>query len=187
MCSRAEGDRLVDLFVSRAAPHTLHDVQMALSDFQLERSAMIRRACASSSPLDTPITLHELQTAYKTSKDTAPGRDGIVYSLISHLGPLSESVLLELFNRSLNAGLVPSPWKYQVTVPIPKHGDMQNPRPISLLCCVGKTKERILLPRFMHQVGPLLPNMYAFRQGVGTQDCLTNLLAHVGCGPALTV
>ena len=96
-------------------------------------------------------------------------------------------MLLEIYNRSYANGRLPDTWKQQDLIPISKHGDMGNPRPISLISCVGKTMERMLLPRLVFQNGPFPPYIYAFRKGVGTQDCITDLLAHIGRGPAAAV
>lgn len=183
-----EANRLAVLFATRAAPSTLPpDVQDALLEHYEMRQRLITEACSRPSDLDTPITLNELRAAHKEGKDTAPGHDGVTYSLLSRMGPAAELSLLQLYNMSLTAGRVPKTWKRQITVPIPKRGDMTNPRPISLLSCINKVMERVLLPRLQHKVGPLASNVYAFSKGVGTQECITDMLSHIGRGPALAV
>ena len=187
-CPDTEANRLAELFVSRAAPQTLpREVQDALADRRQEREELVRRASGATSEMDTPFVLSDVHGTRKTGTNTAPGRDGVVYSLLSKMGPAAEQRLLELCNMSLQSGRLPAPWKQQVTIPIPKRGDMANPRPISLISCIGKTMERMMMPRIIYRIGPFSPYVYAFRRGVGTQDCLSDLLAHIGRGPAITV
>ena len=186
ICPKTEANRIANEFATRAAPDTLPLlIRRALEAEREERAEEIQRACTTPSELDTPFTTEEIGASYKTSSNTAPGGDGVLYALIAHMGPAAEDKLLELCNSSLLEGRAPSPWKTQTTVPIPKRGEMANPRPIALLSCVAKTMERMLLPRLEYTTGDLSPYIYAFRRGVGTQDCLTDLLSHIGRGPAL--
>ena len=127
-CPRTEANRLAELFVSRAAPNTMpQEVQEALTNHRQERLELVQNACATPSPMDKAFTLDELRGAQKMGSNTAPGRDGVVYSLLSHMGPAAETKMLDLSNTSLLSGCVPRQWKTQVTVPIPKRGDMTNP------------------------------------------------------------
>ena len=52
-------------------------------------------------------------------------------------------------------------------------------RPKSLLSCLGKTTEKMVLTRLQWQVGKLHPNIYAYTNNKGTTDCLTNMLTSI--------
>ncbi|KAG7169778.1 putative pol-like 36 [Homarus americanus] len=90
------------------------------------------------------FTIDEIRRARKTSKDTAPGSDGITYSLLSNAGLAGELALITVINASWSAGKLPSAWKGANIVPIPKPNDPPNFRPISLTACIGKTAERMV-------------------------------------------
>ena len=84
--------------------------------------------------------------------------------MLSHLGRAAKSVLLGLYNKSLTEGSPPAPWKTATIHSIPKLNDPVAMRPISLLSCVGKVMEHMVLARLQWQVGPLHPHLFAFQR-----------------------
>ena len=96
--------------------------------------------------------------------------------MLSHLGRAAKSVLLGLYNMSLAKGSPPTPWKTATIHPIPKQNDPGALRPISLLSCVGKVMERMVLARLQWQVGPLHLHLFAFQRQRSTTTCLLTLL-----------
>ena len=105
--------------------------------------------------------------------------------LIRNLGPTGEVALLRLINRTHTERQRPRAWNLKDTQPIPKRKDPQYPRPIALTSCLGKTAEKMALERLKHRVGPLHPHLYAYQEGVGTAECITNVLNCIINRPAL--
>ena len=94
---------------------------------------------------------------------------------------LGEKVLLRFFTACLRSGKTPKAWDDAAVVPLYK-GDGKDPRartswrPISLQSLFGKTYEGLLLDRlsaYMEAHGFLHPSQLGFREGKGTEDCMT--------------
>ncbi|XP_050710063.1 uncharacterized protein LOC126994835 [Eriocheir sinensis] len=174
-----EAERLVDTFVSRAA-----SVRFTTTTRELQRTAYparmraFRDACSEGHATDAPIQLHELEKVIPDT-DTFPGEDKIPYAFLRHAGFAMLDEIVNLFNASYSRGTVPATWKTAIIVPIPKSGDGGEFPPISLLSCLGKTMERILLSRLRWAMGALHHHLIAFRRGMGTRDCVSTLLSGV--------
>ncbi|KAG7172022.1 RNA-directed DNA polymerase from mobile element jockey-like 10, partial [Homarus americanus] len=131
-----EANRLAEHFAERSSSAQLPlEIRLHLQQVQLEREVVVRHAIEQTDTTDC--------LARKTSKDTAPGSDGITYSLLRNAGLAGELALLTVINASWSAGKLPSAWKRANIVPIHKPNDPQNFRPISLTACIGKTAERM--------------------------------------------
>jgi len=104
------------------------------------------------SPLVDEIDLGELQGALRKCRNrSAPGPDGISYTVLKKV---PEEILLQLallFSRCLAHGYFPKRWKEAHGVMLAKPGkDTKQPcnyRPISLLSTMGKLFERIVARR----------------------------------------
>ncbi len=70
---------------------------------------------------DVPIMPYELQRALATGTDSAPGEDGITYSVLRFL-QIPGNPLLQLFNLCFHRGYAPWAWTSSIIVPIPKPG-----------------------------------------------------------------
>lgn len=121
----------------------------------------------------TPISLDEIQ--YETSmlkNRKAPGSDQILNEHIKHL-PNEALVLLEkIFNACLSLAYFPTPWKLAIVKCIHKPGKLAsstcNYRPISLLSCLGKLFERLILNRLRQTIEEeqiFMPEQYGFVPG----------------------
>ena len=64
-------------------------------------------------------------------------------------------------------------------MPIAKPRSPGSFRSISLLSCLGKTAEKMILNRLQWVINDLHPNVYAYRKNRGTQDCLTELISTI--------
>ena len=185
---QAEAENLANNFAVRTSPALLpvrtRDLQERLSGDRHERVTL---ACGEDAATDAPFTLGELDNAFPRKQDTAPGADEITYSMISHLGRAARSVLLGLYNKSLAEGSPPAAWKTATIIPIPKPNDPGATRPISLLSCVGKIMERMVLARLQWQVGPLHPHLFAFQRHRSTTTCLLTLLGKLHSRSGLVV
>ena len=82
-----------------------------------------------------------------------------------------------LFNRSPHHGLLPVEWKLDNIVPVHKKGnksEVENYRPISLLCVVSKVLERCVLNKLRdHLLGVVISTQHGFLPG---RSCTTQLL-----------
>ncbi|XP_050706457.1 uncharacterized protein LOC126991839 [Eriocheir sinensis] len=118
-----------------------------------------REACLEGHATDASIHIQELEKAIPVT-NTAPGEDKIPYAFLRHAGP---DMLA---------------WKNATIVPIPKSGDGGEFRPISLLSCLGKTLERILLSRLRQAVVVFLDLEKAFE--LASAPAVLSILAEKG-------
>lgn len=93
--------------------------------------------------------------------------------------------LLELLNRSWCSGVVPAAWRTATIIPIIKKNKPPNAfksyRPVSLLSCISKTLERMVMNRIYHwqRQHSLIPSTQAgFQAGRSTTDCIAQLTQH---------
>ena len=150
----------------------------------------ILRAIAQNTDSDSPLTINELNSAIKSrKKDSAPGADAIVYSLIKQLPDVFKSRILNLFNLIFNSSKLPADWKTARLCAIPKPNKPDQFRPISLLPCLAKIQEIIMLRRLRHVAQPLNKSAFGFKKQSGTDDALANILSDIGPGskPAVIV
>lgn len=183
-----EANRLVDSFATRSShtqlPQETRDFQQRLREERLET---VHRACLEEAPTDTPFTPQELKATLKLRRDTAAGTDRITYSMIREAGEPAHQELLRVVNASYDAGRLPLSWKRANIVPIPKPNDPGSHRPISLLSCLGKTAEKMMLARLQFATGDLHQHIYAYTPNKGTRDCLTELMTTVTSRKAAVV
>ena len=172
-----EAERLAAHFATRAGLDLLPEATRArVEELSATRQAAITAAVEEADPADVEFTPHELEVALHRSRDTAPGADGIVYSMLRHLGPTGRATLLTLYNTSWAAGTLPPQWREALIQPIPKPGAPGSFRPISLLSVLSKNMERMVLSRLSWRVGPLSECLFAFRPNTSATDCLASFL-----------
>ena len=83
-----------------------------LEELKPERDHNILEATSTPGHSDTPITINELNYAINSrKKDSAPGADAIVYSLIKQPPEVFKSRILNLFNLIYNSSKLPTDWK----------------------------------------------------------------------------
>ena len=87
----------------------------------------------------------------------------------------------------MKEGRLPPPWKEAKIVPIPKPKDPGKYRPISLLSCLSKVMERMVLNRVKWRATPQKENIFAYTEGKGTKDCLTEMMANINFSKAIAV
>ena len=131
---------------------------------------------------NSKITMRELLAALDSVNDTAPGPDGIHYSMLKNLAESGKIFLLDLLNEIFVSGELPSDWKMAYIIPILKAG--KNPfspdsyRPIALTSCICKLLERILNRRlmwFLESNNLIDKSQSGFRRGRSTLDNLVAL------------
>ena len=143
------------------------------------RAAVKNCTCEGTrSDMCSPFTQEELRAALAClSTGKSPGIDGVANELLLHLPKAAEEVLLLLFNKSWESGVVPAAWRKAEIVAIPKKGKPpdapESYRPISLLCSASKLLERLVQARLSYWLESrhlLTPNQAGFRRGHSTTD-----------------
>ena len=180
-----EAKRLAETFADRSASNQLPiQTQNIQNNLQDQRWTNINQACLEEDITNTPFTTAELKNTYKAKRDTAPGADSITYTMIQNMGDAGEKIFLLLLNKTYISHTRPNNWNCADIQPIPKK-EPGSYRPISLLSCLEKTAEKMVLERLKHKVGPLHTNLYAFRNGVGTTECIADVLSCINHKPAI--
>ena len=86
-------------------------------------------------PLDSPITLNELQDKIKTLQPKkACGIDGILNEIIKYTDHKFQLAILKLFNIILSSGFFPNIWNQRLITPIQKSGDKFVPNDYHGIC-----------------------------------------------------
>ena len=152
-----------------------------------ERLALIRDKALEADETDALFSLRELRKSYKSSSGSAPGSDGISHPIISHLGLAGELAFLQVINKSWQTATVPQSWKQATIVPIPKPKEPGKYRPISLLSCLGKTAEKMVLNRLRWKTGPPHEHLHGFTRGKSTAHSISTLLSTICTSPAVVV
>lgn len=132
------------------------------------------------------ITLTELNFVLNGKSDSAPGIDGITYSMLKNLPMIGKSFLVEIFNGSMRSGRSPEPWKSTIICPILKeNGDEKvanNYRPIALEACAGKLMQGIIKNRMEWTIEKnqnFSSSQIGFRRGKGCMECLAYLILNI--------
>ena len=164
----------------RSLPQT---VQADLSLQHHHRTLRLMSALLEEDDEDaTPITVDELRRALARGKATAPGEDGVTYSVLRLLHQVPGNPLLRLYNLCYSLGKVPAAWTHSLIIPIPKPATDKF-RPVSLTSCFSKVMERILLTRLLFRLGPVLsPRLFGFLPQRSTHHCLLDLYARLSPG-----
>ena len=162
-----------------AASVSLPDnIRGAKDNLDPAREAGVSETVHQADDTDTPITREELLRARKTSRDTAPEEDGIIYSMLNAVCDVAGDSLLHLYNLSLSQGTLPEKWRTANIIPIPKPDDGSKFRPVSLTSTLYKMLERILLNRLNYKIGRLYVGVNGFVKHRSTANCLSNYFSN---------
>lgn len=140
--------------------------------------------------ISQPFSIDEVKFSLNSKTDSAPGLDGVTYSMIKNL-PMSGIINLTHILNALLRGesSIPPSWKNQVLIPIPKPGRDPNSisgwRPIILSSCMGKLAEDIIKNRIMWDLenrNTFCEFFFGFRKGRGTSESLVSLYSIVSEG-----
>ncbi|GFV74002.1 retrovirus-related Pol polyprotein from type-2 retrotransposable element R2DM [Trichonephila clavipes] len=122
--------------------------------------------------LTAPFVASEVWDKLSHLSDSAPGPDGIRYSVLKNRDP-GAHLLTAVFNRVQQSASVPQAWKNSRVVLIFKKGDplnISNWRPISLLNTMGKIFSSVLASRLSSWANindRLSPFQKGFRENEG--------------------
>ena len=121
-------------------------VQQFSSNFD-KLSEMVNSRINSDDTFSIPQLTEEEVCSYLRNLNThkATGLDGLSHKILKMSTYLIAPSLTKIFNKSLSSGMFPTKWKTSKIIPIYKSGakcDVNNCRPIAILCAVSKVLER---------------------------------------------
>lgn len=160
-----------------------------LCDLAPDTATICQPIVTSSNPsLEKEFVLEELLCCIK-KKDTAPGEDGITYSMIHQLSLPTKKFLLHIYNLIFKYALIPEQWRCIQIVPIPKANSSSNSdvklRPISLISCLCKIFHSMITKRlewFVETNKILDPVTVGFRRSHSCMDALSRLISYIQVG-----
>ena len=116
---------------------------------------------------------------------TSSGHDDISNQLLKKIGPFIVKALVEIFNKSMQEGTVPSRMKHADVIPLYKSKEKDltsNCQPISLLLTISKLLEKIMYKRtygFLEKTGQIYNSQYGFRSKHSCGLAVSKLLSEV--------
>ena len=88
------------------------------------------------------------------------------------------NIMLRMFNKSYSLGRLPAAWKHALLGPIPKPCN-NGYRPITLLSCISKIMEILILNRLNYCARPLSKHSMDFKKGSDTVDAVATLVNYL--------
>ena len=96
--------------------------------------------------------------------------------MLHHTNDKTRNQILSLFDELFKSKTFPLKWKKALQIAIPKIGKRYQFRPISLLNCISKIYESLVLNRARDKIKHKLSNkLFGFNQKRGTRDALITL------------
>ncbi|KAL4113880.1 hypothetical protein QTP88_017437 [Uroleucon formosanum] len=132
--------------------------------------------------LTNDFSMTELDIAISSRKSTASGLNNISPIMLKHLPVNAIDCLLSILDNILATQQVPSTWTSYRVIPIPKLNSNNSFRPISLSSSICKVFEFMLKSRldWWLESNSILPtNLFAFRKGMGTLECLSTFIGKI--------
>jgi exonuclease III len=127
--------------------------------------------------LDAPITLTELEATLRGCDESAPGPDGISYTVYKKLWPEVGRYLLQAWEHSVSIGILPEDQRASCITLLPKAGKdleiIENWRPITLTNCDLKIFTKLISNRVSKVLDKLIsPSQTAYIPGRVVHDNL---------------
>jgi hypothetical protein len=127
--------------------------------------------------MDKVLTCEEMHKALLTCKDSAPGPDGIPYSVYKIFWPQVSAIIKESWDYSITTGQTPFSHKESVITILPKEGkdtsDIKNWRPITLTNWDAKIITKALAIRMNRVLDTIIdPSQTAYVPGRSVMDNL---------------
>ena len=124
---------------------------------------------------------------YKLDTNKGPGTDDLDVKIIKSIADIISPHITNLFNESIKESIYPDIFKTARCVPVYKcnQSDPEEPinyRPISILCCINKTFERLLHDQLYKYLddNEHIPNIqYGYRKKHNTSQAILDLTNHI--------
>jgi len=171
--SRPKNDDWFDTFCSKVAACYVPSESESCTTFFSQISLL--------HVLTNNFTMSELNLAISSRKSTASGLDNISPLMLKHLPSNALDSLLVILNILITQQIPPSWITYRV-IPIPKPNSNTSFRPIALSSSIFKVFKYMLKCRldwWLESNSFLSENLFAFRKGVGTMECLSTLIGNI--------
>ncbi|SCO54574.1 related to reverse transcriptase [Fusarium fujikuroi] len=140
-------------------------------------------------PITMPnLTMEEVERQLWATKSwKAPGEDGLPAMVWKQVWPSVKHDVLDIFQASLEEGVVPKQWRHARIIPLKKPGKDDYTiakawRPISLLATLGKVLESVVAERISYAVeahGLLPTNHFGARKQRSAEQALVLLQEHI--------
>ncbi|KAL4089414.1 hypothetical protein QTP88_024453 [Uroleucon formosanum] len=169
-----ENDDWFDNFCSKVAPCHVPSASEIYPNYYSQHSP--------PHVLTNDFSMTELDIAISSRKSTASGLDNISPIMLKHLPVNAIDCLLSILNNVLATQQVPSTWTSYRVIPIPKPNSNNSFRPISLSSSIFKVFEFMLKSRldwWLESNSILHTNLFAFRKGMGTLECLSTFIGKI--------
>ena len=174
-----KAEELCKTFADRSQSHNIPaDVRLRLHALSGIRHRQAEEAINKEHTCDTHFTIHEFNSVINDRKDTSPGEDKITFSMVKHAPDKLKNYILHVINQSWDEKALPETWKRANITAIPKPAQDAF-RPISLLSCICKIMESMVLQRIISSARPFHTNLLGFRKEVGTEDAIASLISHI--------
>jgi hypothetical protein len=124
-----------------------------------------------------------LEIILSLDTNKASGLDGISVRMLKETAATISPTLCTLFNLSIKTGVVPDSWKTSLITPIPKQGDLSDPknyRPILLLPIISKVLERIIFEKLCLQLN-ISDQQWGFLPGRSTTGAILSTIHNWHC------
>ncbi|KAF2354510.1 Reverse transcriptase domain [Trinorchestia longiramus] len=138
------------------------------------------------SVINDPFNIQELNRGLTSMRGTATGHDDIYNEHLKHMPDNYKTWFLQLYNKSLQSGMLPTVWQPAIIIPLPKPNkplpSVDSYRPISLLPCVRKLMERLMvscLTVFLEQKGVFRKTQGCYRRRMSAINQVTKLEAAI--------
>lgn len=116
----------------------------------------------------------------------APGRDGISNVAVKNISTAAMMYLVSIITAMFRLGYFPKLWRRAKVLAFPKPGKdptkPENYRPISLLPCLGKVVEKLLVMRLWEELkskGLIQPEQFGFQAGCSTAHALLTMKTEI--------
>ncbi|KAF2356012.1 Reverse transcriptase domain [Trinorchestia longiramus] len=134
------------------------------------------------SVINDPFNIQELNRGLSSMRGTATGHDDIHNEHLKHMPDNYKTWLLQLYNKRLQSRMLLPAWQPAIIIPLLKPNkpltSVASYRPISLLSCVQKLMERLIVSRltlFLEQKGVFRKTQGGYRRRLSAIDQVTKL------------
>ena len=169
--SRVAADLLNEYFASVFTVENTSFIPDPISNFDFTNSQLLKEIC-----FDEKLVLDKLNNM-NTSKSQGP--DELHPKLIFELRNELCKTLANLFNISMQTGMIPQDWRDACVAPLHKKGSKskaENYRPVSLTSIIGKILEGCVkesIVKHLEKYSLIRNSQHGFTSG---KSCLSNLL-----------
>ena len=170
-----ESNRLMKYFASRSR---LHNINRSIK-LDIRKTSRELKTLKLDHEITPPFTTDMVtKTLKQLNNSGATGIDGISNQHLKHLGPKAHAEITSIFNQSVTHNQIPTIWKRSKIIPLLKPGKSPTQsssfRPITLLCCLSKALETLMLTRTSPYM-PTVKHQHGYKKQHSTTTYLTNL------------